>query len=84
MCGGKSGLQTALDRGAAILSEHNGTELIMFPKVNIGRREQIDQESTLKRQKLTTNKAFEDVHSAIKSLGWSIKVEQKALEALLC
>ena len=80
MFGGKADLESAIARGAAVTASHNGVEMIMFPKVKIGRRDQYDQEATLKRSKQTTQRAFEDVHNTIKQLGWAINADKSVVE----
>ena len=79
--GSSAKLEAAVLRGAIMEVEEDGEMMYYFKENSVGVREELSEQHKMARSKKTTDEAFSMVADMVKNLGWSIKAQQKDLEA---
>ena len=79
-CGGVAGLLNAVKMQRVKKTVHNGIEMYMFPRIQIGRREEHGMNKHTSRNKAITNSSYKVLSDSMAELGWVVKPMKELLD----
>lgn len=70
--GGAENLKKAVARGAAIISQHKGQDVVYIPRITVGDRHSYINSEVASREKAIKDTSFATIRNTVQSLGWQV------------
>ena len=79
-CGGVAGLLNAVKMQRVKKTVHNGIDMFMLPRIQIGRREEHDTNTQTSRTKAISAASYKALSDSMAELGWVVKPMKELLD----